>query len=116
MDDQVGDLVRGQQFAMAARMARLGTALASGRGGGRARRGTGRIRGGRARRVARVLLEVSFELGDAGVKGLDLVEQGEHGGSDGGRSRLPIRWRDAEWWRKLVHSRRMQERNCAVNP
>ena len=31
MDDQLGDLVSGQQFAMAARMARLGTALAPGR-------------------------------------------------------------------------------------
>jgi hypothetical protein len=84
MDDQLGDLIRGQQFAMAARMTGLRASLAASGWRSRARRGRGRIRGGRTGGVARMLLELGLEVRDLGLELLELREQREQNRSDGG--------------------------------
>ncbi len=47
-------------------------------------------------------LELVFEVGDARLERLDLVEQGQHDGPDGGGRGDPIRGRNTEGRRKLV--------------
>ncbi len=61
-------------------------------------------------------LALRFKVSDALMERLDLVEQGEYDGANGGGSGVPIRGWNAEGWRKLAHSARMQEETRLVNP
>ena len=114
MDDELIHLAGREQVALVARMTRLGPARAAGRRALRARRGSWGITGGRARRIARVPLELEFKVGDARLEHLDLVEQCQHDHTDGGRSRLPVRWRNAVGWRKFVHGDSMNQQRDGV--
>lgn len=63
-----------------------------------------------------MLLELGFEVGDAGLERLDLVEKGKQDGADGGRSRLPVFGRNPEWRSELAHRLSMQHDGGVVKP
>jgi hypothetical protein len=103
MDDQFIDLPNREQVTMMAGMTRLSAARAATGSAGRARRSRGWIGGGRTGGVAGMALELGFEVGDAGLQALLLVEEGEQDSAHGGRSGSPVGGGNAQRWRKLAH-------------
>ncbi len=56
-----------------------------------------------------MLLELGLEVGDLGLKMLELSEQREQERSDGGGSSLPVRRGNAEGRRKLTHGTSLKQ-------
>ena len=97
---------------MLTRMAGLGAALAARGAACRARWGARRVGRGWFGRVAGMLLELGFQVSNAGLELGDLLlkelilrhkrEQGQQGNADRGRCYSPIGGRDSQW-RWFVH-------------
>ena len=61
-----------------------------------------------------MLLELGLEVGDLGLKMLELSEQREQERSDGGGSSLPVRRGNAEGRRQLAHGTSMKQPRLLV--
>ncbi len=59
---------------------------------------------------------LGLEVSNLGLQGLHLGEEEQHDRPDGGRSRLPICWRNSKWRRKLVHREKMMQCSRIVKP
>jgi hypothetical protein len=99
------DLIRWQERAMLTGMSRLAATAFAPRGARRFGRRTGRVGRGWLGRVARMLGETRFEVGDALGELLVLLQQGVEHRAHGGRRGGPVFLGDFWYWRHIiVHS------------
>jgi hypothetical protein len=63
-----------------------------------------------------MLLELGVKIRQAGLERLDLVEQSQDARPDGGRGRLPVRRRNAQWRHQLAHRGSMKQPRRGVKP